>query len=139
MARVSIFVDNQWFHRVEMPFIGHPTDTKQRYSLISKVVEWWDIEQSCWLNDLGDKDYCADPRARWIGQEEDEWGRPDPYFWTRLRWEWVCPECWGEDINEPPEWVQRCHDEIPPYFLFDALTRRERALTREQRKNRMDL
>ena len=146
---VSIWVDGTWFHRVKLPYLGHPRDTKRRYSLISHLEEWWCDEKQCWENDMGDEDYCADPRAKWR-PTEGGWNPPEPIFWTRWPNEWVCPLEWYEvgpdgrrcaELPEVPEWVERSLSEIPPCFLFDCYGRRTREklmkLTPAQRKNRL--
>ena len=145
---VSIWVDGEWYHRVKLPFLGHPRDTKRRYSLISHLEEWWDDKLNCWVNDLGDEDHCADLRAVWHPTDE-RYTIPDPLFWTRWPGEWVCPPSWFERVctgegtwrTEPPdipEWLNKSLSEIPPCFLLDCFSggRKKKllAMTPEQRK-----
>ena len=142
---MSIFVDGEWFHRVELPFVGHPRNTKERYSLISHLIETWDDDLLCWCDDWGGCDYCSDLRAMWQ-PTEDEWGGVDPLFWTRLMTRWSCPSSWRTrsyyaenlytlEYPDPPEWVVRCEGEIPPSFRYEllGLKRRERKASPEDR------
>ena len=150
---VSIFVDGEWFHRVDLPYIGHPRDTKRRYSLISHLEEWWDSANCCWTDDFGSQDFCANRSAVWR-ETSDELGTPEPLFWTRWPRTWVCPESWWSksqgpngcvirDAPETPEWVESCQSEVPFYFLWDMMSRKKRAamtdLSSQDRKRVLEL
>ena len=149
----SIFVDGEWFHDVDLPYIGHPRNTKRRYSLISHLEEQWDSTNRCWVDDFGRQDFCSKLSAVWR-VTSDELGVPEPLFWTRWPHTWLCPSTWwitthgpkGQVIKEEPEvpdWVVRCQDEIPFEFLWDMQGPKRRAkltgLSMDERKRVLQL